>query len=30
MNAALKPFVRHDWTRAEIQALFDQPFSDLM
>ena len=22
--------IRHDWTRAEIQALFDLPFSDLM
>ncbi len=22
--------VRHDWTRAEIQALFDLPFADLM
>lgn len=30
MNAAIKPFIRHDWTRAEIQALFDMPFSDLM
>jgi len=30
MNAYTKPLVRHDWTRAEIQALFDLPFSDLM
>ena len=30
MNAFTKPLVRHDWTRAEIQALFDLPFSDLM
>lgn len=30
MNAFTKPLIRHDWTRAEIQALFDQPFSDLM
>jgi biotin synthase len=30
MNAFAQPFIRHDWSRAEIQALFDQPFSDLM
>ncbi|HOY23212.1 MAG TPA: biotin synthase BioB [Cellvibrio sp.] len=30
MNAFTKPLIRHDWTRAEIQALFDLPFSDLM
>jgi len=30
MNAFTKPFIRHDWTRADIQALFDLPFSDLM
>ncbi len=30
MNAFAKPLIRHDWTRAEIQALFDLPFSDLM
>ncbi len=30
MNAFTKPLVRHDWTRPEIQALFDLPFSDLM
>ena len=30
MNAALKPFIRHDWARDEIQALFNLPFSDLM
>jgi len=24
------PDIRHDWTRAEIQALFDLPFADLM
>ncbi len=31
MNASTQPFpLRHDWTRAEIQALFDLPFSDLM
>ncbi|RYY03852.1 MAG: biotin synthase BioB [Gammaproteobacteria bacterium] len=38
MNASTKPpvystlaaAIRHDWTRAEIQALFDLPFSDLM
>lgn len=28
MNALTK--IRHDWTRADIQALFDLPFSDLM
>jgi biotin synthase len=28
MNAFSK--IRHDWTRADIQALFDLPFSDLM
>ena len=37
MNASTHPSlpsmlatIRHDWTRAEIQALFDLPFSDLM
>lgn len=30
MNASLAPSIRHDWTRAEILALFAQPFSDLM
>ena len=30
MNASLAPTIRHDWTRAEILALFAQPFSDLM
>ena len=30
MNASIKPLVRHDWTAAEVQALFEQPFSDLM
>lgn len=40
MNASTKPpvspiyslaiAIRHDWTRSEIQALFDLPFSDLM
>jgi biotin synthase len=38
MNASTKPpvystlaaAIRHDWTRAEIQTLFDLPFSDLM
>jgi len=30
MNASLSPTIRHDWTRAEILALFAQPFSDLM
>ncbi len=30
MNAFTKPLIRHDWTRADIQALFDLPFSDLM
>ncbi len=30
MNASFAPSVRHDWTRAEITALFALPFSDLM
>lgn len=30
MNASLTFPVRHDWTRDQIQALFDLPFSDLM
>ncbi|MGD8176071.1 biotin synthase BioB [Marinimicrobium sp. ARAG 43.8] len=30
MNAAAQPPIRHDWTRDEILALFDLPFSDLM
>ena len=30
MNAPTQFSVRHDWTRAEIQALFELPFSDLM
>ncbi|WP_111642727.1 biotin synthase BioB [Marinimicrobium alkaliphilum] len=30
MNATHQAPIRHDWTRAEVQALFDLPFSDLM
>lgn len=30
MNASFAPSIRHDWTRAEITALFALPFSDLM
>lgn len=31
MNASVTPAsVRHDWTRAEIMALFTQPFNDLL
>lgn len=30
MNAVANPELRHDWSREEIQALFEQPFSDLM
>lgn len=30
MNASFAPTIRHDWTRAEITALFALPFSDLM
>ena len=30
MNASITPVIRHDWTAAEVQALFEQPFSDLM
>lgn len=30
MNAFTKPLIRHDWSRADIQALFELPFSDLM
>ena len=30
MNASFAPSVRHDWTRAEITALFALPFSDLI
>lgn len=30
MNASVTPAIRHDWTAAEVQALFEQPFSDLM
>ena len=30
MNALDIEGVRHDWTRAEVRALFDQPFMDLM
>jgi biotin synthase len=30
MNASFAPAIRHDWTRAEITALFTLPFSDLM
>ncbi|WP_041521666.1 biotin synthase BioB [Gilvimarinus agarilyticus] len=31
MNASITPApVRHDWTRAEIMALFAQPFNDLL
>jgi biotin synthase len=30
MNASFAPTIRHDWTRAEILALFELPFSDLM
>lgn len=28
--AGQAPAVRHDWTRAEVQALFDLPFNDLL
>ncbi|WP_116368366.1 biotin synthase BioB [Parahaliea mediterranea] len=27
---AQRPLIRHDWTRAEVQALFDLPFNDLL
>jgi len=30
MNASAKPLIRHDWSAAEVQALFALPFSDLM
>src|SRR5690606_38025419 len=30
MNATTHPLIRHDWTRAEVKALFELPFSDLM
>ncbi len=30
MNATAQTPIRHDWTRDEILALFDMPFSDLM
>lgn len=30
MNAVANQELRHDWSREEIQALFEQPFSDLM
>ena len=30
MNATRHPLIRHDWTRAEVKALFELPFSDLM
>lgn len=30
MNAAAQPPIRHDWTRDQILALFNLPFSDLM
>src|SRR5690554_2850470 len=30
MNAIAQPLIRHDWTRDEILALFNLPFSDLM
>ena len=30
MNALDIEGVRHDWTRAEVRALFDQPFMDLV
>jgi len=29
MNAAVEP-IRHNWTRAEVQQLFDLPFNDLL
>ena len=30
MNASVTPLLRNDWTRAEIEALFALPFSDLL
>lgn len=30
MNAISQPLIRHDWSRAEVLALFALPFSDLM
>jgi len=30
MNATTQTLIRHDWTRAEVAALFALPFSDLM
>ena len=30
MNVLTQSFIRHDWTRAEVEALFALPFSDLM
>ncbi len=30
MNASTEPAIRHDWTFAEVKALFDQPFNDLL
>lgn len=30
MNAFTENLIRHDWTRAEVEALFALPFSDLM
>ena len=30
MNASTQPRLRHDWTSAEVKALFAQPFNDLL
>ena len=30
MNASLNPVTRHDWKLAEVTALLQQPFNDLM
>ena len=30
MNASMQPLVRHDWTFAEVDALFAKPFNDLL
>ena len=30
MRASTAPATRHDWTLAEVKALFEQPFNDLL
>jgi len=30
MSASTQQTIRHDWTREEVQALYDQPFNDLL